>query len=386
VIAVARPLRLPRPDGTLEEHHLGEPRVFERPRAPAQSRVFFAAAHVVANPLATSPSIDWDATLSYRRELWSWGLGVAEAMDTSQRGGGTVGWELARELIRRSAAEASIERSRLACGVNTDQLDPERQWSLAEIGDAYEEQCEFVEGAAAQPIIMSSRALAAAARTADDYQAVYDRILSQVRGPVILHWLGPMFDAALRGYWGSEDLDRAADVVVDLVRRHVARVDGIKLSLLDRDREIDLRRRLPEGVRLYTGDDLAYPALIEGDGQRASHALLGIFDAIAPAASEAASALDRGDLPGFRAALEDTVPLARHVFAPPTSSYKAGIVFMAFLNGHQDHFRMLDGLESGRSILHLARVFELADRAGLLRDPELAAARMRETLALAGIR
>jgi hypothetical protein len=324
--------------------------------------------------------------LAYRQELWSWGLGVAEAMDTAQRGGGTVGWEAARELIRRSADAARPGLDRLACGVGTDQLASDRDWSISEIGDAYEEQCAFVEDCGAQPIVMASRILARSARSADEYHRVYDRILGQVRRPAIIHWLGPMFDPALDGYWGGQDVEAAVDVVVDIIHRHAGRVDGIKLSLLDADLEVALRRRLPEGVRMYTGDDFNYPPLIEGDGERASDALLGIFDAIAPAASAAAQALDRDDRTGFREAFAATVPLARHIFSEPTAHYKAGVVFLAYLNGHQDHFKLVDGLESSRSIVHLAELFELAGEAGLLSDAERASSRMRDVLAVAGIR
>jgi hypothetical protein len=382
----SRPLFLPTRDGGLRRHEPRPARVFERPDGPLRSRVLFAAAHVVADPIADPWAIDWEQTLAYRYELWSWGLGVAEAMDTAQRGGATVGWDAACELIRRSAAAARPGVDRLACGVGTDQLAHDRSWSIEQIGDAYEEQCAFVDDCGAQPIIMASRMLARTARTVDDYHGVYDRILGQVRAPAIIHWLGPMFDPQLDGYWGSRDIEIALDVVVEIIGRHAERVDGIKLSLLDADIEIALRRRLPDGVRMYTGDDFNYPTLIEGDGERASDALLGIFDAIAPAASAAAQALDRADPDGFRDVLAPTVPLARHIFGAPTSSYKAGIVFLAYLNGHQDHFKLVDGLESSRSIVHLAELFELADDAGLLPDAERASSRMRETLAVAGIR
>jgi hypothetical protein len=380
------PLFLPARDGSLRRHEPRPSRVFERPDGPLRSRVLFAAAHVVADPLADPWAIDWEQTLAYRHELWSWGLGVAEAMDTAQRGGATVGWEAARELIRRSAAAARSGVDRLACGVGTDQLAPDRNWSIAEIAEAYEEQCAFVDDCGAQPIVMASRMLARSARTVDDYHTVYDRILGQVRSPAIIHWLGPMFDPQLDGYWGTRDVEVALDVVVEIIARHAERVDGIKLSLLDADIEIALRRRLPDGVRMYTGDDFNYPTLIEGDEDRASDALLGIFDAIAPAASAAAQALDRADPLGFRDVLDPTVPLARHIFSAPTASYKTGVVFLAYLNGHQDHFKLVDGLESSRSIVHLAELFELADDAGLLTDAERAGSRMRETLALAGIR
>jgi hypothetical protein len=382
----SRPLFLPARGGGLRRYELRSPRTYERPRDPLRSRCFFAAAHVVADPFAEPWAIDWDRTLAYRHELWSWGLGVAEAMDTAQRGGGTVGWDLARELIRRSAEAARPGVDRLACGVGTDQLAPDRSWSITEIGDAYEEQCAFVEECGAQPVVMASRILARSARSTDDYHRVYDRILGQVRRPAIIHWLGPMFDPELDGYWGGRDVEAAVEVVVDIIRRHAERVDGIKLSLLDADLEVSLRRRLPDGVRMYTGDDFNYPPLIEGDDERASDALLGIFDAIAPAASAAAQALDRDDQDGFGEVLAPTVPLARHIFQAPTAHYKAGIVFLAYLNGHQDHFKLVDGLESARSIVHLAELFELADEAGLLSDGERASSRMREALALAGIR
>ncbi len=382
----SRPLFLPTRDGGLRRHEPRASRVFERPDGPLRSRVLFAAAHVVADPLADPWAIDWEQTLAYRYELWSWGLGVAEAMDTAQRGGSTVGWDAARELIRRSAAAARPGVDRLACGVGTDQLAHEGNWSIAQIGDAYEEQCAFVDDCGAQPIIMASRMLARTARTVDDYHGIYDRILGQMRTPAIIHWLGPMFDPQLDGYWGSRDIENALDVVVEIIERHAVRIDGIKLSLLDADLEIELRRRLPDGVRMYTGDDFNYPSLIEGDGERASDALLGIFDAIAPAASAAAQALDRADPGGFSDVLAPTVPLARHIFGAPTASYKVGVVFLAYLNGHQDHFKLVDGLESARSIVHLAELFALADEAGLLSDAERASSRMREALAVAGIR
>lgn len=381
-----RPLLLPTREGGLARYDPSPPRAYRRPDAPLRSRSCFAAAHVVADPFAEPWAIDWDRTLAYRQELWSWGIGVAEAMDTAQRGGGTVGWDVARELIRRSAAAARPGIDRLACGVGTDQLAPDRSWSISEIGDAYEEQCAFVEECGAQPVIMASRLLARSAGSVDDYHSLYDRILRQVRRPAIIHWLGPMFDPQLDGYWGTRDVESAFEVVDEIIRSHADRVDGIKLSLLDADLEIALRRRLPGGVRMYTGDDFNYPSLIEGDGERASDALLGIFDAIAPAASAAVQSLDRDDPAGFREALAPTVPLARHIFVEPTAHYKAGIVFLAYLNGYQDHFRLVDGLEARRSIVHLAELFMLAGEAGLLSDGERACSRMREVLAVAGIR
>jgi hypothetical protein len=379
------PLRLPRPGGRLEPYSPGEPKAFEARAEPAASRVALAAAHVVADPLAYEPGgravLDWDATLAYRRHLWAHGLGVAEAMDTAQRGTG-LDWAAARELIRRSAAEARACGGRLAAGVGTDNAEAA---SLADVRAGYEEQCAFVEGEGAQAVIMASRALTELARGADDYREVYGAVLSDLRRPAILHWLGEVFDPALRGYWGSTDLDEAAGVLVEIIAAHADRVDGVKVSLLDADREIALRRRLPDGVRLYSGDDFAYPELIAGDERGHSDALLGVFDAIAPAAGAALRALDDGDRAAYDEILAPTVPLARRLFEAPTFNYKTGIVFLAFLGGHQDHFRMVGGMESARSIVHLADLFVLADRAGLLRDPGLAVARMRHVLALAGI-
>jgi hypothetical protein len=377
--ATAAALRLPRAGGRMEPYTPGEPRAFAPAPGPPVSRVAFAAAHVVADPLGEPGALDWDATLAFRRHLWAHGLGVAEAMDTAQRGMG-LGWDAARELIRRAADEAPTDR--LAAGAGTDHVQATR---LAEVRAAYEEQCEFVEGAGARAIVMASRALAAIARGPDDYREVYGVVLNGLQRPAILHWLGDMFDPALRGYWGSNDLDEAAEVVLDIIAAYPDRVDGIKVSLLDAEREVAFRRRLPEGVRLYTGDDFNYPSLIAGDAEGHSDALLGVFDAIAPAAAAALHALDEGDRATYDLILEPTVPLARKLFEAPTFNYKTGIVFLAFLNGHQEHFRMVGGHESARSIVHLADLFVLADRAGLLRDPALAVSRMRHVLALAGI-
>jgi len=381
-------LRLPRAGGRLESYEPGEPRAFAVRPAPAASRVAFAAAHVVADPLACEPdgpaALDWEATLAFRHHLWAHGLGVAEAMDTAQRGMG-LDWPAARELIRRSAAEARAVGGRLACGAGTDHAEPASLRTPAGVQRAYAEQCAFVEGHGAQAIVMASRALATVARQPDDYRAVYDGVLAGLDRPAILHWLGEPFDPALRGYWGATDLDEAAAVMLSIIEARPDRVDGVKVSLLDARREIELRRRLPEGVRLYTGDDFDYPTLIAGDEHGHSDALLGVFDAIAPAAAAALHALDDGDPAAYDAILAPTVPLARRLFEAPTSRYKTGIVFLAYLNGHQEHFRMVGGLESARSVGHLAELFVLADRAGLLRDPALAVARMRHVLALAGI-
>ena len=378
-------LRLPRPDGTLEPYVMREPVAWPAPAGPIQSRVAYAAAHVVCDPLANA-RLDWEATLAYRRYLWSLGLAVAEAMDTAQRGAaGGLDWPAARHLIRRSLAEARATGGAIACGAGTDQLASGAPPTLDEVERAYEEQVGWVERHGGRAILMASRALVRAARSPDDYRRVYGMVLRQVSRPVILHWLGDMFDPELAGYWGTPDLDQAMEVCLEIIREHRTRIDGIKISLLDAEREVALRARLPEGVRTYTGDDFNYDRLILGDGQRHSDALLGIFDAIAPAAAAALAALDRGDVTGYHRALAPTVALSRHIFQPPTHAYKTGIVFLAYVNGHQEQFRMLGGAETSRSILHLAELFRLADCAGLLRDPERAAERMGRVLALAGV-
>nr|WSW69149.1 dihydrodipicolinate synthase family protein [Streptomyces sp. NBC_00995] len=354
---------------------------------PPASRTVFSAAHVVADPYAdVSPdspaAVDWDATLAFRRHLWSHGLGVAEAMDTAQRGMG-LDWAGAAELIRRSAAEAKSVGGAIACGVGTDQL-PAGPATLAEVRSAYEEQLALVEESGAQAILMASRALAAAAKGPQDYLDTYAHLLRQAGEPVVLHWLGPMFDPALDGYWGSSDLDAATDTFLQVIAEHPDKVDGIKISLLDAEREIDVRRRLPSGVRCYTGDDFNYPELIAGDDRGFSHALLGIFDPLGPLAAHAVRVLDTGDTKGFRELLDPTVELSRHLFRSPTRYYKTGVVFLAWLAGHQDHFTMVGGLQSARSLPHLAKTYELADRLGLFPDPELAESRMRALLTVNG--
>lgn len=381
-------LRLPQADRSFATYRLrSRPRYPERAR-PAQSRVAYAAAHVVADPLAeTVPErpagVDWEATLAFRRHLWGLGLGVAEAMDTAQRG---MGLDAAAcgELIRRSAAEARACGGRLACGAQTDHVPAGSCRGLQDVVRAYLEQCRLVEDEGARVVLMASHELCRLARGPEDYQQVYAAVLGGLRRPAIIHWLGEVFDPALRGYWGALDLDQAAEACLEVITANRDRVDGIKVSLLDQRRELAMRRRLPEGVRLYTGDDFDYPEAIAGDGDRHSDALLGAFDMIAPAAAAALAALDAGDEGEFRRLLEPTLPLARHVFSKPTPFYKVGVVFLAYLNGHQAHFRMLGGLESARSIVHLARTLVLADQADLLVDPERAAHRMRPLLALAG--
>ncbi|WP_033322745.1 dihydrodipicolinate synthase family protein [Streptomyces yerevanensis] len=379
-------IQLPGADGVLRSYTPRTEPLALTTGAPFSSRTVFSAAHVVADPYAdVSPdspaAVDWDATLAFRRHLWSHGLGVAEAMDTAQRGMG-LDWAGAAELIRRSAAEAKAVGGLIACGVGTDQL---ASGSLAEVQAAYEEQLALVEGTGAQAILMASRALAAVASGPEDYLDVYGHLLRQASEPVILHWLGPMFDPALEGYWGSSDLDAATDTFLEVIAAHPDKVDGIKVSLLDAQREIDLRRRLPKGVRCYTGDDFNYPELIAGDDQGFSHALLGIFDPLGPLAAEAVRVLDTGDVKGFRELLDPTVELSRHLFQTPTRFYKTGVVFLAWLAGHQSHFTMVGGLQSARSLPHFARAYELADGLGLFPDPALAAARMKNLLSLYGV-
>ncbi|WP_329187971.1 dihydrodipicolinate synthase family protein [Streptomyces sp. NBC_01428] len=381
-------IRLPGADGRLRSYEpRTDPLVVLPDGAPLASRTVFSAAHVVADPYAdVSPgvpaAVDWDATLAFRRHLWSHGLGVAEAMDTAQRGMG-LDWTTAAELVRRSAAEARATGGAIACGVGTDQLTGPA--TLDEVRAAYEEQLALVEESGARAILMASRALAATAAGPEDYLDVYGHLLRQAADPVILHWLGPMFDPALEGYWGSGDLDAATEVFLEVIAAHPDKVDGIKVSLLDARREVDLRRRLPDGVRCYTGDDFNYPELIAGDEQGFSHALLGIFDPLGPAAARAVRVLDTGDVKGFRELLDPTVELSRHLFEHPTRFYKTGVVLLAWLAGHQEHFTMVGGLQSARSLPHLARAYELADGLGLFPDPSRAETRMKSLLAVYGV-
>lgn len=383
-------IRLPRADRSLETYRLSAPKSFPDKVGGPMNRIAFSAAHVVADPLADADpwlqaTIDWDKTIAYRERLWDLGLGVAEAMDTAQRGMG-LDWPTSLELIRRSVGAARARGNALVfSGAGTDHLAPEAARSVDDVIRAYEEQVAAIEAVGGRIILMASRALARVARSADDYVAVYNRILGQVKEPVIIHWLGDMFDPALAGYWGTGDLDAAMDTAVAIINDNASKVDGVKISLLDKDKEIAMRRRLDKRVRMYTGDDFNYAELIAGDEQGYSHALLGIFDAIAPAASSALVSLAAGNLDAFHEALAPTVPLSRHIFRAPTRFYKTGVVFMAYLNGHQDHFTMVGGQESARSTLHLAELFRLADKAGLLRDPDLAVERMRFVLATHGV-
>nr|WP_022873505.1 dihydrodipicolinate synthase family protein [Nesterenkonia alba] len=400
-------LTLPTLDGQRVDYTMTGPGEFSRPTGPIQSRKVYAAAHVVPvmtaeNTPGSPAQLDWDATLAYRHELWSYGLGVADAMDTAQRGMG-LDWEATKELIRRSAAEAAgvvrsgkypalagrSVRDLIACGAGTDQLDPATaptgEEGLKKVLEAYLEQLQVVEESGAKVILMASRALAKVASGADDYLTIYTQLLKTAKEPVILHWLGTMFDPALAGYWGSDDVATATETFLRLIRDNESKVDGVKVSLLDADHEKQLRAALPDSVRLYTGDDFNYPELIHGEGEEYSDALLGIFAAIYPAASAALQAYDAGDAERGRAIMDSTRELGQHVFSAPTFYYKTGVAFLAWLNGHQPGFQLVGGLHSGRSIPHLAHTFVLADRAGLLRDPELAASRMRSLLTVGGI-
>ncbi len=382
-------IALPTTDRRLEPYVTAPPREFPA-ATPPYSRLAYAAVHVVADPLADTdpwlqPSLDWDRTIAYRRYLWSLGLGVAEAMDTAQRGMG-LDWPTSLELIQRSLdAARDIPGAIIACGAGTDHLAPGPEVTIDDVIRAYEMQCEAIEALGGRVILMASRALAACARGPDDYRRVYDRILGGLRQPAIIHWLGEMFDPALAGYWGSDDIGQAMQTCIEVIEANRTKVDGIKVSLLDKEREIIMRRLLPRGVRMYSGDDFNYAELIAGDEQGYSDALLGIFDAIAPAAATALGSLQRNDLSKFHDILGPTMPLSRHVFRAPTRFYKTGVVFMAWLNGHQDHFVMVGGQQSARSLLHLAELFRLADQAGLLRNPELACKRMEHLLAIQGV-
>ena len=360
------------------------------------NRIAYSAAHVVANPQAdNNPSldcaIDWDATIAYRLHLWQLGLGVAEAMDTAQRGMG-LDWPTSLELIGRSLdAAKDVPGALVASGCGTDHLNIDQVKTIDDVIRGYETQMEAIEKLGGKLIVMASRALARVATSPADYEKVYDRILSQARQPVVLHWLGDMFDPALKGYWGSNDVDAAMNTALSVINAHPDKVDGIKISLLDKDKEIAMRRRLAPGVRMYTGDDFNYAELIAGDSFNnnlmhcQSDALLGIFDAIAPAASAALGELAQGNIDKFHAILGPTVPLSRHIFKAPTRFYKTGIVFMAWLNGHQSHFTMVGGQQNTRSLLHLAELFRLADTANVLEQPELAVRRMKTLLAMHGM-
>ena len=385
-------IALPTTDSRIEDYRLTGTPLTPRPPTRPLTRTAFAAAHVVSDPLRernpwdTRPAVDWEGTLAFRTALWDQGLGLAEAMDTAQRGMG-VDWPTALELIQRTmvAAKAHPTKPRVACGAGTDHLALSELTSADKIAAAYQTQAEAIEAAGGQLILMASRAFTTMGAGPDVYRSVYRRLIDGAREPVILHWLGDMFDPALKGYWGSEDVAVASDFVLDFIGENPGKVDGIKISLLDQAHEEAFRARLPEGVRLYTGDDFNYADLIAGDGKHYSHALLGIFAAIAPAASQALDALAAGDLDTYHRLLAPTVPLSREIFRAPTRFYKAGIAFLAWLNGYQRHFIMPAGFQSSRDITHYAEVFRLADQANLLADPELAVRRMRLLLQLHGV-
>lgn len=373
-------VRLPGPGSELGTLELRAAPAFSRPAGPLRSRVAYAAAHVIPHAWADNTpgrpaEIDWDATLAFRRHLWSWGLGVADAMDTAQRNMG-LDWAATTELIRRSAAEARAVGGDLVVGVNTDHLADERV-TLDQVVAAYLTQLEVAEDAGAGVVLMASRHLAAAAQGPADYERVYREVLSRAGAPVVLHWLGEAFDARLAGYFGPEP----HETVLRIMGENAATVRGIKMSLLDADAERSLRARLPEGQHLFTGDDFHYVDLIaEG-----SDALLGAFAAVAPAASAAIQALDDGDVEAYRLLLEPTEALARQIFAAPTQYYKTGVAFLAWLNGHQGSPAMVGGLHSARSLPHLAEIVRLADAAGALEQPELAAERWTALLDLNGV-
>lgn len=386
---------LPKSSGDIETYKTGDPGDFETAKNSSLPRIAYAATHIVADPLKDcdpwlDSAIDWDATIEYRRYLWSLGLGVAEAMDTAQRGMG-LDWNNAKELIKRSidaCNDFTVESGRhslLASGAGTDHLEPAPGQGIEDVIGAYELQCGVVEDAGGRIVLMASRALAKCAKSRDDYIKVYRHILSQVKEPVIIHWLGEMFDPALAGYWGTDDHETAMDVCLEVIRENADKVDGIKVSLLDDKKELKMRGRLPAGVRMYTGDDFNFAELIAGNDDGYSDALLGIFDAIAPAASAALVAMGKQDMDRYRQILEPTVPLSRHIFQAPTRFYKTGIVLLAYLNGHQNHFLLVGGQEGARSTLHLAELFRLADKAGLLRDPDLAVHRMEKVLSVHGV-
>lgn len=380
-------IALPNDTGKLHDYALvGQPlpetRLLENP-----ARIVYSAAHVVADPFTandpTGPAtVDWEATMRFRHHLHGLGLGIAEAMDTAQRGMG-LDWNGALELIRRTRSE--LPDALVANGCGTEHLDPSAARDVEDVKRAYMEQLDAIQALDARVILMASRAMARVASRPDDYIALYSELLNACDHPAILHWLGEMFDPALAAYWGSSDFDSALETVVAIIEANADKVDGIKISLLDKDKEIILRRRLPENVRMYTGDDFNYPELIQGDEQGFSHALLGIFDPLAPAAAHAVGQLGQGDTAGFRATLDPTVPLARLIFRAPTQFYKTGVVFLAWLNGFQDHFVMLNGAQAMRPLPYFTEVFRLADSCGLLRDPELAVSRMKRLLAMHGV-
>lgn len=380
-------LALPDTSGVMIPYEMQGTPIATAQLSPASARIVFSAAHVVADPFTAqdpygSPAVDWDGTMAFRRHLAGLGLGIAEAMDTAQRGMG-LDWKGALDLITRTKAEVPDALVFNGCG--TDQLHPDDAQNLEDVIAAYLEQVEAIQKVGGRLILMASRALARVARSPDDYLKVYAKVLAACDAPVILHWLGPMFDPQLEGYWGGETFEACLETCLAMINENATKVDGIKISLLDKDKEIAMRRRLPDGVKMYTGDDFNYPELIEGDEQGYSHALLGIFDPLAPAAAFAVSKLSKGDSAAFRDTLDPTVPLARQIFRAPTQHYKTGVVFLAWLNGFQDHFVMLNGAQAARPLPDLVTIFKQADACGLLQDPEMAADRMKRLLGVYGI-
>ncbi len=380
-------LQLPDKNGVLSPYKLTGTPIKPSPLPENPARVLFVAVHVVADPFsANDPSgraaVDWRATLTFRRHLADLGLGIAESMDTAQRGMG-LDWHGALEVIKQTLAE--LPDALVFNGAGTDHLDPTDVRSIDDVKRAYFEQIEAIQAVGGHIILMASRALAKHAKRPEDYVEVYRDALAACDQPVILHWLGEMFDPALAGYWGASDFETSMETALAVITENAEKVDGIKISLLDKEKEIVMRRRLPDGVKMYTGDDFNYPELIEGDEQGFSHALLGIFDPLATVAAHAVTKLTGGDAQGFRTALDPTVPLSQLIFRAPTQYYKTGVVFLAWLNGFQDHFVMLNGAQSMRPLPYFTELFRLADSCGLLQQPDLAVERMNRLLAMYGV-
>ncbi len=389
-------------EGATTRVALSEAPGYTKPEGPLRSRVAYAAAHVVPKTHADNTpgqpaEVDWDATLDFRRAVYSWGLGVADAMDTAQR---NMGLDAAatRDLIARSAQVAREEGGSVVVGVNTDHVDDEHI-SIAQVIDAYKEQLHFTEEQGAGPVLMASRHLGRVAQSADDYRHVYREVLQSATVPVVLHWLGTAFDPVLAGYFGADDWQTASEVLLEIIGENADKVAGVKMSLLDAASEVSVRERLPEGVRMFTGDDFNYVGLIGGQDvpqarqpernpaspRQHSDALLGAFAAITPVASAAIQALDAGDPDRYFEILDPTEELSRQIFAAPTFYYKTGVAFLSWLNGHQSAFQMVGGLHSARSLPHLSRIVELANASGALEKPELAAIRWHGMLRVNGI-
>ncbi|MEM1388139.1 MAG: dihydrodipicolinate synthase family protein [Pseudomonadota bacterium] len=380
-------IALPDETGRLSPYRMKATPIEPAPLGRDPARVVFSAAHVVADPFSANDpsgpaSIDWDKTLAFRHYLDSLGLGIAEAMDTAQRGMG-LDWPGALELITRT--RRALPEARVFSGAGTDHLDPAHARNLDDVRRAYLDQVEAIQAVGGRIILMASRALARVAAGPDDYLRIYSDVLAACDHPVILHWLGAAFDPALAGYWGTDDFAAAMETALSVIEADSDKVDGIKISLLDMDKEITMRRRLPDGVKMYTGDDFNYPELIAGDDQGYSHALLGIFDPLAVAVGKAIGHLGDGDVAGFHAVMDPTVPLSRLIFRAPTQYYKTGVVFLAWLNGFQDHFVMLGGAQAMRPLPYFVESFKLADQNGLLRAPDQAQARMASLLKLYGV-